>query len=223
MATDDQSQRLTTFFDSLKRKVEPDTSTQLPRPPPFRRSPLPVPLRVNSSTSLDSSNATKSFKNSTATKLKPTRSQVLQKKTVLPIPHSSAQSSTTSQDKQSPDTQPSTKSVWDTYTSFLTLGPSKSTRLAYCKNDPNNRVVVIKQRSKACLGLIQPRQELIQYSHPNLIETLASYLEDNDLYVVQELMEVSLDEIIGLPQELEEDHIWVVCYEVSNPLGVRRS
>ncbi len=98
---------------------------------------------------------------------------------------------------------------------FLRLGAKKKTLMVHSKTSYEIAVI------KCCLQeeFSEAKQLLLACYHENILAARAWYLHEENFYVVQEVMDVSLQNIIGLPMKLEEIHIRAVCWKVCFPLS----
>ncbi len=101
------------------------------------------------------------------------------------------------------------------YTLVKKIGQGASGSVYTAIDNTTNRKVAIKQMKLS----MQPKKDLIvneilimaQTNHPNIIEYIDSYLVNNDLWVVMELMDGGALTDIVEEQELDEDYIAAIC------------
>ncbi len=65
-------------------------------------------------------------------------------------------------------------------------------------------------------GVHKDHELLLTMRHSNIVTTFETFQLQNNCFLVQECMDVTLAEVIACPWSLKEAHIATVCQEVSN-------
>ncbi|KAI9886473.1 MAG: hypothetical protein M1823_001723 [Watsoniomyces obsoletus] len=97
------------------------------------------------------------------------------------------------------------------YQTKLGLGPRNTAQLAFHRE--TSKVVIIKACSTQDFG--RARQDLIISQHEHLVGMVALHHDKDIVYIIQEFMDVTLSQVIGGLETLDDHQVQYVCCAVS--------
>lgn len=101
---------------------------------------------------------------------------------------------------------------WKHYEDFLEIELGGPATLAYRKSDKKGRQVFAIKKFN---GTIETASILLGNLHTNIVRCYEAYNLREQVFLVEEYMEISLLEVITCTWGLEEDQIATICLEVS--------